>query len=64
MELHNKRGRGESGPNPLSYTDIISWKELLGVEIYPHEVKIMMEMDNIYMELVGREMEKAFKKRK
>ena len=45
MELHTARSSGFT-PNPVSYQEIESWCRLNRVEISPHEVRILRNLDN------------------
>jgi len=49
LQLSQARTQGFSGPNPISYPDIQSWKELTGNTINPYEVGILKRLDAIYL---------------
>ena len=45
------RGRGSSGfgPNPLSWTDIETWRRLMNVHLERWEVKLLKTLDLLYL---------------
>ena len=43
------------GPSPLSYTEIRNWCYLVNLKLLPYEVKIIMQLDNIYWEHIANE---------
>ena len=49
FELHGARQSGVSGPNPISYTEIVSWSTSTGISIESWEVTILKVMDREYM---------------
>ncbi len=65
-DLHQARQSGMGGPSPISYSDILSWRELLRVDIKPYEVEIIRAIDNVYLnvanEITSKEMKRNKKK--
>lgn len=51
-ELHSGRQTGFSGPNPLSYNDIMGWRALFDIDITAWEIKALKAIDNVYMKVV------------
>ena len=47
--LSNTRSQGFSGPNPISYRDIKDYKELTDTPISSREVKLLVDLDSVYM---------------
>jgi len=47
--LSNSRTQGFSGPNPITYEQIKSWKELTETPIAPWEVGVIKSLDAVYM---------------
>lgn len=38
-----------NGPNPISFQDILAWKNLYKVEIHDYEIEIIKRLDHIYL---------------
>jgi hypothetical protein len=49
ITLNNTRGQGFSGPNPITYNEIKSWKEVTQTPLYPWEVESVKRLDFVYM---------------
>jgi hypothetical protein len=47
LELLGRSGVGMSGYAPLSYGTIADWVRLTGTEIYPHEVRALLQLDAV-----------------
>lgn len=47
--LSNCRSQGFSGPNPISYSDIKDYIELTESPLSPREVKLIRDLDGVYM---------------
>ena len=47
--LSNSRTQGFSGPNPITYEQIKSWKELTETPIAPWEIEALKRVDVVYM---------------
>jgi hypothetical protein len=54
LSLNTSRGQGYSGPLPLNYQEIESWKRLTGSLLSPWEVKAIMRLDAIYLRVVSK----------
>jgi len=50
IELHNARGGSGFGPNPISYTEIASYRAVTGADLSPWEVKVIRALDTLYLE--------------
>ena len=48
-DMSNTRGQGFSGPNPITYTEIKDYKELTDTPLAPREVKLLKQLDAVYM---------------
>lgn len=48
MHLHRRRGMGERGPHPLSYTEIKSWSELRNIQLQQYELDAIDALDVAY----------------
>lgn len=53
LALSERRGYGQAGPLPITYSDIFHYKEVTGNPIAPHEVKTILELDRIYMKVAN-----------
>lgn len=51
LQLHRTRHRTESGPCPLSYTEVEAWSRLNQVPLQPREIDVLMAVDNVYFEV-------------
>lgn len=49
IQLSNARSSNGYGANPISYTDIAAWNELTETQVTPLEVKIIKQLDIIYL---------------
>tara|TARA_R110000822_G_scaffold29328_2_gene86438 strand:+ start:248 stop:592 length:345 start_codon:yes stop_codon:yes gene_type:complete len=47
--LSNSRASGFSGPSPITYTEIQSWKEATQTPLYPWEVEAIKRIDVVYI---------------
>lgn len=54
-ELSSRRQYGASGPCPLTFTEIKAWLELTGTLIDPREVKMLLELDSAWLQVVAEE---------
>jgi hypothetical protein len=45
FQLAGRSGVGMDGPAPLSYSQVEAWSRLLDIEVEPHEVAALMELD-------------------
>ncbi|MBO9766520.1 MULTISPECIES: phage tail assembly chaperone [Xanthomonas] len=48
-------GRRGSGPEALSYTELSAWQQLTCRDVLPHEVAMLMAMDDAYLRAVREE---------
>ncbi|MEF2074348.1 phage tail assembly chaperone [Consotaella aegiceratis] len=49
-ELHEARGYGMVGPDPISHVEIEAWARLRRVQLQPHHVEIVRAMDAAWIE--------------
>lgn len=52
-QIHRGRTYGMSGPNPITWENILAWKKLLDIQIRPIEIEIINEIDNTYLEYIS-----------
>jgi len=52
-QISRGRSGGLSGPNPLTWQDIKSWKDLLEIQIRPIEIEILYEIDSVYLKFIS-----------
>ena len=57
-QIHSGRTYGMSGPNPLTWTDIQSWSNILKTDIRPIEAEILKEIDSVYLKYVSEDKRK------
>lgn len=50
--LSRARSYGPLGPNPISYTEITAWCNLMRVPLAPHHVEIITALDEVWMDQV------------
>jgi hypothetical protein len=60
-QIHKGRTNNMSGPNPLTWTDLLAWTVVTGIQVRPIEFEIIKEMDSAYLKYVS---ERQDKKRK
>ena len=51
--LSNTRSAGFSGPNPISYAEIKTWKELTETPLDAREVEAIKSLDEVYMRVMN-----------
>ena len=51
--LSNTRSAGFSGPNPISYAEIKTWKELTETPLDAREVEAIKSLDQVYMRVMN-----------
>jgi hypothetical protein len=51
--LSNARSAGFSGPNPISYAEIKTWKELTETPLDAREVEAIKSLDQVYMRVMN-----------
>jgi hypothetical protein len=44
---------GFSGPNPITYEQILAWKKLTSTPLDAREVETVMSLDTIYMRVIN-----------
>jgi len=49
--LSNRRTSSETGVNPITFTEINAWKELLEVKVKPWEIEAILELDEVYLRI-------------
>ena len=49
ISLSNSRTSGFSGPNPITYEQILAWKQLTEQPLSSWEVVAIKKLDSIYM---------------
>jgi|SRR6056297_1063877 len=59
-QINKGRSAGMSGPNPITWQDIVNWNKLLNKQIRPIEVEILYEIDSVYLK---KNAERAKKKK-
>ena len=47
--LSNRRTSNETGVNPISFTEIKAWKDLLEVKTQPWEIEAILKLDEVYL---------------
>ena len=52
IKLSNTRGQGFDDPLPITYSEIKSWSEMTGTEIYPWEVDAVKRLDAVYVKVM------------
>lgn len=52
-DLASVRSYGMAGPMPVSYNDIMGWKALTGIIVEPHEIRLLRQIDAVFMEVVN-----------
>ncbi|MEN6621493.1 MAG: hypothetical protein ABFD50_08100 [Smithella sp.] len=53
MELSAARSYHMSGPNPLSFADIISYKTLMGIDLYDWQVRVLKQIDAVFLTVLS-----------
>ena len=51
LQLHNHRQRTESGPCPISHSELRAWAMLRAVDVKPREVELIMLLDRAFLEM-------------
>jgi len=51
VALHSARTAGFSGPNPITYSEILAWKTLTESPLKPWEIEVIKQVDKVYMEV-------------
>jgi hypothetical protein len=61
-EVHSARTSNGFGPNPIGYAEIAAWSKLSGIRPNMHEVKMLRELDRVYLEVDAKNAAKRGKK--
>jgi hypothetical protein len=51
-QLSTQRQISSHGPNPISFGDILAWSQLMKMPVEPHQVRIILAMDKVWMKRV------------
>ena len=62
LALHSARGSNGFGANPISWLDVLAWRDLTGTLIHPSEVDAIMALDRAWMAEQAREANAKVKK--
>ncbi len=62
IDLNNSRSSNGFGVNPISYSDIKAYIDLIGVEIEDWELQLIKQLDNEAMNSYAKEAELERKK--
>lgn len=57
INLHSGRSYNSGGPNPLSWSDIKAWNDLLHVGLKEWEVRAIKALDGLWLRAVGEDAE-------
>jgi hypothetical protein len=55
LELHTGRSYSANGPNPLSWSDIKAWDDMMRVGLKDWEVRAIKALDVLWMQHTGEE---------
>jgi hypothetical protein len=55
LDLHTSRGMGVNGPNPLTFSDILAWSTLTGLEITPFELNCITALDSLWLSTINKD---------
>jgi hypothetical protein len=53
LDLHQTRTVGFTGPNPISYTEIIAYSDLEGWALEKHHVALIRALDRAYLDFAN-----------
>ena len=53
LSLHRARTMVYSGPQPITYSEIVAWQTLTGEQMSPWEIDVIKRLDMKYMEIVN-----------
>ncbi|CUX12129.1 MULTISPECIES: phage tail assembly chaperone [Agrobacterium tumefaciens complex] len=59
MALHKTRQTGMAGPQPITYAEIMAYSHIYSLPIEPRHVKILVAMDQAYLETVYKKQPQA-----
>ena len=63
-QIHKGRTYGMSGPNAITWENILAWRMLLDIQIRPIEVEILNEIDSAYLKYISDQHKKKRKGKK
>lgn len=55
LDLHNARGSNGFGVDPISYTEIKNYFDLMGIDPDPQEIELLKRFDYKYLEIQSKE---------
>lgn len=55
-QLNGRRFSNDGGPQPVTYTEIQSWREAMRVLVTPEEIRMLLAMDDAYRAKSGEEL--------
>lgn len=58
LDLHNNRGTNGFSENPISFSDMYAYFQLISVTPNPWEVVVLKKLDNIALKFMSKEAEK------
>lgn len=53
FELSSRRQPSMGGVSPLTFSDIAAWRDILGIEVLPEEVQMILALDVAYRKAVN-----------
>jgi hypothetical protein len=53
MDLNSRRSAGFSGPDPLSYQEMIAWMRYTGVRPSPLQRRMLVDLDRTFLAVYG-----------
>lgn len=59
IDLYNSRSVGMASANPISFTDMYSYFQLMQVEPDPWEIKVIKMFDSIAMQIEHKQMKQT-----
>jgi len=55
LDLHTGRSYGANGPNPLSWSDVKAWDDLMDVGLKEWEVRAIKALDLLWLRVMGED---------
>lgn len=55
VDIHKGRSYGMSGPNPLSWQDILAWDTLMRAGLQDWEVRVIKALDLLWLRITGED---------
>jgi hypothetical protein len=59
LELNNARTSNGFGANPLTYAEIYAWNNLTGANVSADDVRIIKQLDNVYLHYQAQQTKKG-----